>query len=83
MSWRPKQFGPLDAAVSSSWLHNLRDFTRIREIYPGGVFLNEDLINAPTAELQQRYEAVAVARRHRAGASAQDLWTIVAGADSL
>jgi SAM-dependent methyltransferase len=48
--------GPFDAAVSSSCLHNLRDFKRIGEIYrdvrthlkPSGVFLNVDLVNAPT-----------------------------------
>src|SRR5438093_1440752 len=33
VSWLPEQFGPFDAAVSSSCLHNLRDFKRIREIY--------------------------------------------------
>ena len=68
-----------DAAVSSSCLHNLRDFKRIREIYgeicrrlkPGGIFLNADLINAPTAALRQRYEGVAAARRLREGAPAE------------
>src|SRR6266852_5307743 len=53
--WLPPPFGPFDAAVSSICLHNLRDFTRIGEIYgevrrrlkPGGVFLNLDLVNAP------------------------------------
>ena len=53
--WLPTRFGPFDAAVSSICLHNLRDFTRIGEIYgevrgrskPGGVFLNLDLVNAP------------------------------------
>jgi len=65
VSWLPEQFGPFDAAVSSSCLHNLRDFKRIREIYgqicahlkPGGAFLNADLINAPTAALRQRTTA--------------------------
>jgi tRNA (cmo5U34)-methyltransferase len=74
-NWLPKSFGPFDAAVSSSCLHNLRDFKRISEIYgeiraqlkPGGVFLNLDLLNAPTAELQQRYTSVAAARRQREG----------------
>lgn len=55
-SWLPTEFGPFDAAVSSSCLHNLRDFERIGEIYgevrghlkSGGIFLNLDLINAPT-----------------------------------
>ena len=81
VSWLPREFGPFDAVVSSSCLHNLRDFIRIREIYgdirahlrPGGAFLNADLINAPTAALHQRYERVATARRHREGAAAQDL----------
>jgi SAM-dependent methyltransferase len=53
--WLPSRFGPFDACVSSICLHNLRDFTRIGEIYgevrrrlkPGGVFLNLDLVNAP------------------------------------
>ena len=55
--WLPLRFGPFDAAVSAICLHNLRDFTRIGEIYgdvrrrlkPGGVFLNLDLVNAPDA----------------------------------
>jgi len=84
VSWLPRQFGRFDAAVSSSCLHNLRDFKRIREIYgeicaqlkPGGAFLNADLINAPTAALHQRYDSVATTRRHREGAS-EDLATLV------
>ena len=56
--WLPIRFGSLDAAVSSICLHNLRDFTRIGEIYgevrgrlkSGGVFLNLDLVNAPPTE---------------------------------
>ena len=52
----PQQFGPFDAAVSAICLHNLRDFQRISEIHgdirthlkPGGIFLNLDLVNAPT-----------------------------------
>ena len=79
--WVPTQYGPFDAAVSASCLHNLRDFQRISEIYrdirahlkPGGVFLNLDLFNAPTPELQQRYVRVATARRQRAGASREDI----------
>src|SRR5262249_34442353 len=58
-------------------LHNLRDFDRIGEIYgevrrrlkPGGAFLNLDLVNAPTAGLEQRYVTAAAPRRERAGAS--------------
>jgi SAM-dependent methyltransferase len=88
-NWLPKPFGPFDAAVSSSCLHNLRDFRRISEIYgeireqlhPGGVFLNLDLLNAPTPELQQRYTAVAMARRQRAGGARQDIGAIVRQAD--
>ena len=84
-NWLPKQFGPFDAAVSSSCLHNLRDFKRISEIYgevrqhlkPDGVFLNVDLINAPTAELQRRYVDVTAARRQREGASSEDLAAMV------
>jgi tRNA (cmo5U34)-methyltransferase len=84
-SWLPKQFGPFDAAVSSSCLHNLRNFRRIGGIYseirehlkPGGVFLNLDLINAPTAELQHRYDGVAAARHHRQGALAEGLDAMV------
>ena len=84
-NWLPEQFGPFDAAVTSSCLHNLRDFARIGEIYgevrrhlkPGGVFLNVDLINAPTAELRQRYDDVTAARRRREGISAKDLGAMV------
>jgi tRNA (cmo5U34)-methyltransferase len=84
-NWLPKQYGPFDAAVSSSCLHNLRDFKRIREIYrevhehlkAGGIFLNVDLINAPTAELQERYGAVTAARREREGLSRQGVEALV------
>jgi tRNA (cmo5U34)-methyltransferase len=87
--WLPKTFGPFDAVVSSSCLHNLRDFKRISEIYgeirahvkPGGVFLNLDLLNAPTAALQQRYSGAAGARRQHEGTSRQDLQTMVRRAD--
>jgi tRNA (cmo5U34)-methyltransferase len=73
--WLPQQFGPFDAAVSASCLHNLRDFKRIRTIYgdihrhlrPGGVFLNLDLVNAPTLALQQHYGRVATLRHEREG----------------
>jgi tRNA (cmo5U34)-methyltransferase len=83
--WLPEQFGRFDAAVSSSCLHNLRDFKRIREIYadirahlkPGGAFLNADLINAPTAALHQRYDSVATARRPREGTAAENLAAMV------
>src|SRR5215470_17197917 len=86
-NWLPTEFGPFDAAVSSICLHNLRDFDRISEIYreirahlkSGGVFLNEDLINAPTAELKQRYDIVAALRRQRTGTSAEDLQAMVRG----
>jgi tRNA (cmo5U34)-methyltransferase len=79
--WLPAQLGPFDAAVSSSCLHNLRDFKRIRQIYreigrhlkPGGVFLNADLINAPSLGLRRRYDGVAAARRCRDGVSAGNL----------
>ena len=79
--WLPQQFGPFNAAVSSSCLHNLRDFQRISEIYsdirthlkPGGVFLNLDLVNAPTPELQQHYVRVTAVRRQREGASREDV----------
>ena len=85
VDWLPEQFGLFDAVVSSSCLHNLRDFKRIREIYgdirahlkPGGAFVNADLINAPTAALHQRYDRVATARRHREGAVAEDLAAMV------
>jgi len=88
-NWLPKPLGPFDAAVSSSCLHNLRDFTRISEIYgeirehltPGGVFLNLDLVNAPTSELQQRYFEVAAARRQREGASRDDIAAMVRQAE--
>jgi len=88
-NWLPKPFGPFDAAVSSSCLHNLRDFTRISEIYreirehlqPGGVFLNLDLLNAPSSELQQRYASVATARRQREGGAREDIGAMVRRAD--
>lgn len=83
--WLPKQYGPFDAAVSSSCLHNLRDFKRISEIYgeirahlkPGGVFLNLDLVNAPTLALQQHYVRATTAQRQRGGASRADLNAMV------
>ena len=79
VSWLPKEFGPFEAAVTSSCFHNLRDFQRVSEIYreirahlkPGGIFLTEDLISAPTAALQQQYDGVAAARRQREGVSAE------------
>jgi SAM-dependent methyltransferase len=90
-NWLPKPFGPFDAAVSSSCLHNLRDFDRIGEIYrdirahlkPHGAFLNLDLLNAPTSALQQRYTAVATARRQREGTSRQELASMVRRADRV
>ena len=80
-NWLPQQFGPFDAAVSVSCLHNLRDFKRISEIYgdirthlkPGGVFLNLDLVNAPTLALQQHYVRVTAMRRQREGTSREDV----------
>jgi tRNA (cmo5U34)-methyltransferase len=86
-NWLPRQFGPFAAAVSSSCLHNLRDFKRIGEIYgevrghlqSDGVFLNLDLINAPTAGLQQRYVSVAAARREREGTSGVEVEAMVRG----
>lgn len=88
-NWLPQQFGPFDAVVSSSCLHNLRDFRRIGEIYrqirdhvkSGGVFLNLDLVNAPTPELQRRYAQVAAARRRRTGAPTATVEALVRGAD--
>ena len=79
--WLPQHCGPFDAAVSASCLHNLRDFKRISEIYsdirthlkPGGVFLNLDLVNAPTLALQQHYIRVTAMRRQREGASREDV----------
>lgn len=71
--WLPAEPGAFDAVVSSICLHNLRSFERIREIYRevrgrlklGGVFLNVDLVNAPSPELEQRYVTAAAARRQR------------------
>jgi SAM-dependent methyltransferase len=79
--WLPQHCGPFDAVVSSSCLHNLRDFKRISEIYsdirrhlkPGGVFLNLDLVNAPTLTLQQHYTRVTVLRRQREGTTREDV----------
>ena len=87
MNWRPQQFGPFAAAVSSSCLHNLRDFKRIGELYgevrghlqSDGVFLNLDLINAPTAGLQQRYVSAGAARREREGTSGADVEAMAPG----
>jgi tRNA (cmo5U34)-methyltransferase len=84
-AWLPERLGPFDAAVSSICLHNLRDFGRIREIYgeirghlkPGGVFLNLDLVNAPSGELDRRYVGVGAVRRRRAGASDADVEAMV------
>jgi tRNA (cmo5U34)-methyltransferase len=83
--WLPKQYGPFDATISSSCLHNLRDFTRISEIYgdirahlkPGGVFLNLDLVNAPTLALQQHYVRATAAQRQRGSASHADVAAMV------
>ena len=83
--WLPTQYGPFDAAVSASCLHNLRDFKRISTIYsdirahltPGGVFLNLDLVNAPTLALQQHYDRVAAAHRQREGAGHADISAMV------
>src|SRR5262247_536111 len=83
-NWLPRQFGPFDAAVSVSCLHNLRDFKRISEIYgdirtqlkPGGVFLNLDLVNAPTLALQQHYGRVTARRRQGEGVSRADVTAI-------
>jgi len=83
--WVPEQLGPFDAAVSCICLHNLRNFERISEIYrevrehlrAGGVFLNLDLVNAPTAELHQRYDVVLAGRRRREGAPAADVGAMV------
>lgn len=79
-SWLPTTHAPYDAVVSASCLHNLRDFQRICELYgdirthlkPGGIFLNLDLVNAPTAALQQHYDRVAVARRQRQGGAVHE-----------
>ena len=84
-NWLPAHLGPFDAAVSSSCLHNLRDFERILQIYReirahlkrGGVFLNADLINAPSAGLGRRYDGVSTARRQREGVSARDVAALV------
>jgi SAM-dependent methyltransferase len=77
--WLPTQYGPFDAVVSALCLHNLRDFQRISAIYrdigahvkPGGVFLNLDLVNAPSPALQQYYGKVGEARRQREEASSR------------
>jgi SAM-dependent methyltransferase len=87
--WLPRGLGPFDAAVSSSCLHNLRDFKRVSEIYrdirhhlkPAGVFLNLDLLNAPSSELQQRYSQVVTARRQRAAAAPDGVGALVRDTD--
>jgi tRNA (cmo5U34)-methyltransferase len=88
-NWLPQPSVSFDAVVSSSCLHNLRNFARISEIYrdvrehlePGGVFLNLDLLNAPTSELQQRYLAVALARRQRQGEAGEAVGAMVRRTD--
>jgi len=88
-NWLPQQFGPFDAAVSSSCLHNLRDFKRIGEIYRqiyvhlqrGSVFLNLDLVNAPTLGLQRHYARAGAARRHRTEAPVVAVEALVGGTD--
>jgi tRNA (cmo5U34)-methyltransferase len=88
-NWLPQQFGPFDAAVSSSCLHNLRDFKRVQEIYHDiysnlkldGVFLNLDLVNAPSLGLQRRYSQVAAVRRQRVETPATNVEALVRGAD--
>jgi tRNA (cmo5U34)-methyltransferase len=87
--WLPAQYGPFDAVVSVSCLHNLRDFARISVIYgdirthlkPGSVFLNCDLVSAPTPALQQYYGRVTAARRQREGTSHDDTAEMPHGAD--
>jgi SAM-dependent methyltransferase len=84
-NWLPEHFGTFDAVVTSSCLHNLRDCKRIGEIYgeirgrlkSGGVFLNLDLVNAPTAGLEQQYVSITAARRQRAGTSGADVAAMV------
>ncbi len=83
--WVPTQYGLFDAAVSALCLHNLRDFQRISAIYrdicvhlkPGGVFLNFDLVNAPTPALRQHYDGVVAARRQREGGPRADMDAMV------
>jgi tRNA (cmo5U34)-methyltransferase len=83
--WLPAKLGRFDAVVSSSCLHNLRDFRRIRRLYrdirarlkPGGVFLNADLVNAPTPGLRRRYEDAVAARRRRDGTAAGGVAALV------
>src|SRR5207344_3127588 len=83
--WLPQHCGPFDAAVSASCLHNLRDFKRISQIYsdirahlkPDGVFLNLDLVNAPTLTLQQHYSRVTALRRQREGASREGVTALL------
>ncbi|HEY7489724.1 MAG TPA: class I SAM-dependent methyltransferase [Candidatus Tectomicrobia bacterium] len=79
--WLPTRYGPFDAVVSARCLHNLRDFRRISAIYgdiraqlkPGGVFLNFDLVKAPSLALQQCYGRVIEARRQREDTPRVDL----------
>jgi ubiquinone/menaquinone biosynthesis C-methylase UbiE len=92
-SWLPAQFGPFDAAVSSSCLHNLRDFRRIGEIYrevrghlkSGGIFLNLDLVNAPMesgpfpADLDQQLAALRAAGFSGVDFDRQDLRRALVG----
>ena len=84
--WARDLQGPFDAAVSSICIHNLQDAPRIRQLYrevrdllsEGGCFLNVDLVNAPSRELQRTYWEVAaqsrLARPDRRSAYGGDDW---------
>jgi hypothetical protein len=84
-SLREHPAGVVPYLVMRDSLHNLPDFKRIRQIYRefrmhlklGGVFLNADLINAPTVGLRRRYDGVAAGRSRREGGSARDLDALV------
>lgn len=69
--WLKGAGGPFQAVVSSLCIHNLQSAPRIAQIYreiqqalaPGGCFLNIDLVNAPTRELQGIYWSAMTRRR--------------------
>ena len=70
-TWAVNTGGPFHAIVTSLAIHNLRSPDRTRQLYRevmslvryGGCFLNVDLINAPSPELQRTYWTTMMALR--------------------
>jgi tRNA (cmo5U34)-methyltransferase len=66
--WLPSRYGPFDFRRISTIYGDIR-----AQLKPGGVFLNFDLVKAPTPALQQCYTRVTEARRQREDAPHADL----------